>query len=184
MDPTHARALLEEMTDGPSLLRHARCVELVMRHLARAAGADEDAWGAAGLLHDADYEKWPEEHPHRIVARLRELGEDAIAHAIAGHYTKWDVPNDTPMSKALIASDELTGFVVACALIRPDGITTLEPKSVKKRFKSKAFAASVERDEVERALAILGVEFADHVQTILDALRPHAEELELAGGRG
>ena len=130
MDPSQARALLEEMTDGPSLLRHARCVELVMRHLARAAGADDDAWGAAGLLHDADYEKWPEEHPNRIVSWLRERDEEEIAHAISAHYTKWGRPYDTLLSKALVATDELTGFVFACSLVRPTGFDGLTAKSV------------------------------------------------------
>ena len=116
-------------------------------------------------MHDADYEKWPEEHPNRIVGRLRELGEERIAHAISAHYTKWNVPYDTLLSKALIAADELTGFTVACCLVRPEGVMTLQPKSVKKRFKQRAFAAKVEREEIEKALQIYGVEFADQVTT-------------------
>jgi predicted hydrolase (HD superfamily) len=179
MNREQAEALLFEMTPGQSLRRHARCVELVMRALARAQGADEEAWGNAGLLHDADYERWPQEHPQRIVAALRERGEDAIADAIACHYTKWGRPQETPMARALIATDELTGFVVACALVRPDKLLTLEPRSVVKRFKSRGFAASVEREEVEKGLQILGVTFEGHVQAILDALRPHAQELGL-----
>lgn len=176
-----AEAILFEMTESPSLRRHARCVELVMRELARRHGEDEEEWGIAGLLHDADYERWPDEHPKRIVARLRELGEERIAQAIAAHYTKWNEPYDTLLSRALVASDELTGFVVACALVRPEGILTLQPRSVHKKFKDKAFAASVERDEVLRGLEVYGVDFATHVQTIVDALKPHASELQLAG---
>lgn len=176
-----ALSILHEMTETASLLRHARSVEIVMRALARRHGEDEDEWGSAGMLHDADYEKWPEEHPNRIVARLRDLGEDRIAHAISAHYTKWNVPHDTLLSKALIAADELTGFTVACCLVRPDGIRSLAPKSVRKKFKDKSFAAKVERNEILRALEIYGVEFADHVGFIIAALAPHAEELGLLG---
>ena len=182
MDRETAANILEEMTKGDSLLRHARCVELVMRALAAEHGEDDDKWGAAGLLHDADYEAWPEQHPDRIVARLRDLGEEQIAHAISAHYTKWQVPHDTLLSRALIASDELTGFIVACALVRPEGLSTLTPKSVRKKFKSRNFAASVEREEVIAGLEIFGVEFSDHAQFIIDALKPHADELQLGGG--
>ena len=181
MQRDDAVAILHEMTETASLLRHARTVELVMRSLAEKHGEDPDEWGSAGLLHDADYEKWPEEHPNRIVARLRELGEEAIAHAISAHYTKWGVPYDTALSRALVATDELTGFVVACCLVRPEGIGTLQPKSVRKKFKDKAFAAKVEREEIMRGLELFGVELNEHVQAIIDALRPHAEELGIAG---
>ena len=175
-----AAEILFEMTETDSLRRHARTVEIAMRYLAEKHGEDADEWGIAGLLHDADYEKWPEDHPNRIVGRLRELGEDTIAHAISAHYTKWNVPYDTLLSKALVATDELTGFIVACCLIRPDGVTTLTPKSVKKKFKTAKFAATVEREEIERALEIFGVEFAPHVTDIIAALRPYAAELEIA----
>ncbi len=181
MQRAAAEALLFALTETPSLRKHARCVEIVLRALAAKHGADADRWGAAGMLHDADYEKWPDEHPQRIVAELRALGEAEIAHAIAAHYTKWNVPHETLLDKALIASDELTGFVVACCLVRPDGITSLEPKSVEKRFKDKAFAAKVEREEVLRALAIYGTTLAEHARVVIDALRPHAAELGLLG---
>ncbi|MEZ5966262.1 MAG: HD domain-containing protein [Planctomycetota bacterium] len=171
--------LLRSMTDGQSLLRHARAVEIVMRAQARARGGDEEQWGIAGLLHDADYEKWPNEHPHRIVGELRQRGEGELADAIAAHYTKWNQPYGTEMAKALVASDELTGFVMACALVRPDGIATLEPKSVLKRFKDARFAATVEREEVLRGCEVLGVALADHALSVIEALRPHAEELGL-----
>ncbi len=179
MDREKALEILHEMTKGESLLRHARAVEVVMRALAKARGEDEDRWGAAGLLHDADYEAWPEEHPNRIVAHLRGLGEEEIAHAISAHYTKWDVPYETELDKALIAADELTGFIVACCLVRPEGVATLKPKSVKKKFKDKSFAAKVERAEVLRALEIFGVEFGEHVAFVIEALQPHAEELKI-----
>jgi predicted hydrolase (HD superfamily) len=139
--------------------------------------ADAERWGIAGMLHDADYEKWPEEHPHKIVAWLRERGEDELAHAISAHYTKWNVPYDSTLDRALVACDELTGFIVACALIRPEGVTTLAPKSVKKKLKDKRFAASVERTEVHAGIELLGADLHEHIQFIIDALKPHAEEL-------
>ncbi|MAE75578.1 MAG: metal-dependent phosphohydrolase [Planctomycetes bacterium] len=182
MHRERALEILHEMTETESLRRHARTVEIVMRALCAKHGEDADEWGAAGMLHDADYEKWPDDHPNRIVARLREIGEDRIAHAISAHYTKWEVPHDTLLSRALIAADELTGFTVACCLVRPDGVHSLTPKSVKKKFKDKKFAAKVERAEIARALEIYGVEFADQVQAIIDALKPHADELAIGGG--
>ena len=181
--------LLCSWTDTDALRRHARSVEIVMRAAAHAYGegaADEDIWGVAGMLHDADYEKWPEEHPHRIVGWLRDRsqGDDelgAIAHAISAHYTKWGVPYDSLLDKALLACDELTGFVGACCLVRPDGITTLKPKSVLKKLKDKRFAAGVERTEVHAGVELLGVDLREHIQLIIDALRPHGADLGLLG---
>ena len=181
MKQEQAQAILHEMTETKSLLRHARSVEIVMRAMARKHDEDEEVWGAAGLLHDADYEKWPETHPNKIVGRMRELGEEEIAHAISAHYTQWKVPYDTMISKALIACDELTGFIVACCVVRPEGVMTLTPKSVKKKFKDKSFAAKVEREEIRRALEVYGVEFAEHVTFVIEALKEHAEELEIQG---
>ena len=146
-----------------------------------AGEADVERWGIAGMLHDADYERWPEEHPHRIVAWLRERGEEQIAHAVSAHYTQWGVPYESTLDKALLACDELTGFVGACCLVRPDGIASLQPKSVKKRLKDKAFAAKVERHEVRTGAELLGVELDEHIQFVIDALRPHAAELGLTG---
>ncbi len=171
------------MTETESLLRHARSVEITMRALARKHGEDEVEWGVTGLLHDADYEKWPENHPHRIVSRLRDMGEDKIAHAISAHYTIWGVSYDTLLSKGLLAADELTGFIVACCLVRPDGVHSLKSKSVKKKFKDKKFAAKVDREEITRALEIYEVEFSEHVDFLIGALREHADELQI-GGRG
>jgi predicted hydrolase (HD superfamily) len=179
-----AWALLLDWTPGDSLRRHARAVELVMRaaaHRYGAGAADVEAWGIAGMLHDADYERWPDEHPRRIVAWLRERGDDAIAHAISAHYTKWGVPYDTRLDRALLACDEPTGFVMACCLVRPDGIASLEVASVKKRLKDKRFAATVDRDEVTAGAQLLDVTLDDHLAFLIDALRPHATELGLAG---
>jgi len=175
-----------EWTQTDSLRKHARAVEIVMRRAAHQYGEgsdDEERWGLAGLLHDADYERWPEEHPKRIVAWLKERGEDELAYAISAHYTKWNVPHESPLDRCLLACDELTGFVIACCLVRPDGVSTIEPKSVRKKLKDKAFAAKVERTEIAAGVELLGVEPCAHIQFIIDALKPHAEELGI-GGRG
>lgn len=170
-------------TETDSLRKHARAVEIVMRAAADryGEGADVERWGIAGMLHDADYERWPEDHPKRIVAWLVERGEDAIAHAVSAHYTKWGVAYDSPLDKALLACDELTGFIVACCLVRPEGVTTLTPKSVKKKLKDKRFAAKVERAEVHAGVAELGVELGDHIAFIVEALTPHADDLGIGG---
>ncbi|MEK7705156.1 MAG: HD domain-containing protein [Myxococcota bacterium] len=171
-----------EWTETEALRRHARAVEIVMRAAAQRYGRgpeDEHIWGIAGLLHDADYERWPDEHPRHIVAWLREQGEEAIAHAVSAHYTKWNVPYESALDLALLACDELTGFVGAAALVRPDGIATMEAKSVKKKLKDKAFAAKVDRDEIQEGVRLLGVELDSHIQLVIDALRAHAKELGL-----
>lgn len=143
--------------------------------------ADEERFGLAGMLHDADYDRWPEEHPQRIVAWLRERTEDELAHAISAHYTGWGVPHESLLDKALLACDELTGFVGACARVRPDGLASLQAKSVMKKLKDKGFAAGVERHEVRHGAELLGVELPEHVQFVIEALRPHAAELGLEG---
>lgn len=176
-----AWAHLTAWTKTDSLRKHARAVEIVMRKAADVHGGDVEQWGVAGMLHDADYEKWPEAHPDRIVAWLRERGDEEIAHAISAHYTKWNVPYETALDRALLACDELTGFVVACCLVRPEGVSTLTPKSVKKKLKDKAFAAKVERAEVHAGVEKLGVELGAHIQMIIDALKPHAAELGIEG---
>lgn len=179
-----AWTLLCAWTRTDALRKHARAVELVMRaaaHRYGAGAADEERFGLAGLLHDADYEAWPDEHPARIVAWLRERGEEELAHAVSAHYTGWGVPHRTALDRALLACDELTGFVGACALVRPDGIAGLEARSVLKKLKDRGFAAKVERAEVTAGAELLGVELAAHVQLVIEVLRPHAAELGLAG---
>jgi len=171
-------------TQGDSLRKHARAVELAMRSAAYRYGAGEEdveAWGIAGMLHDADYEAWPDEHPKRIVSWLGEQGEEAIAHAVSAHYTKWGVPYETDLDRALLACDELTGFIVACCLVRPEGVSTLTAKSVKKKLKDKRFAASVERAEVHAGVELLGADLGEHITFLIEALRPHAEELGIQG---
>jgi predicted hydrolase (HD superfamily) len=173
-----------EWTKTEALRKHARAVEVVMRaaaHRYGAGAADEERWGIAGMLHDADYEAWPEDHPQRIVAWLRERGEAEIAHAVSAHYTKWNVAYETPLDRALLACDELTGFVGACCFVRPGGVSTLEPKSVTKKLKDASFAAKVERAEVTAGAEKLGVVLPDHIAFVIGALRPHAAELGLLG---
>ena len=175
---------LTAWTETDSLRRHARAVEVTMRAAALAYGPGEEAvetWGIAGMLHDADYEKWPEEHPNKIVAWLRERDEEDLAHAISAHYTQWGVPYESAMDKALLACDELTGFIMACCYLRPDGVASIKPKSVKKKLKDKKFAAGVERHEVREGARLLDVELTDHIQMLIDALRPHAAELGIEG---
>lgn len=177
-----AWAHLCEWTETDSLRKHARAVEIVMRRASHQYGeGDEETWGVAGMLHDADYEKWPEEHPNKIVAWLRERGEEDLAYAISAHYTKWNVPYKSALDKALLACDELTGFIVACCLVRPEGVSTLKSKSVRKKLKDKAFAAKVERAEVHAGVELLGVELADHIDFIIESLKPHASELGIEG---
>lgn len=183
LDRDQALAQLQAWTTNPSLLGHARAVEIVMRAVAPRYGGDPDVWGLTGLLHDADYDRWPEEHPQRIVDWLRGQGEEAMAYAVAFHQTKWNLPAQSTMDKALLACDELAGFVIACCLVRPDGIGTLEPKSVKKKLKDKAFAAKVDREIIRSSMEILGVEPDEHIRLVIEALKPHAEELGIRGSR-
>ena len=173
---------LHSWTETESLLKHARAVEIVMREAATRYGgpeADPEAWGVVGLLHDADYEKWPDEHPRRIVDWLNERGEEEAAYAVSFHQTKWQLPAKTVLDKALLACDELAGFVIACCLVRPDGIASLTPKSVKKKLKDKAFAAKVDRQIIRDSVELLDVDLGEHIQFVIDALQPHAEELGL-----
>jgi predicted hydrolase (HD superfamily) len=172
-----ARQILSDLTKSTSLLRHMRTVELVMEAYAEKFSENKEEWAITGLLHDADYEAYPDQHPNVIVKKLRDMGEEKIAHAISAHYTKWNVPYTNQLDKALLAVDELTGFIVACSQVRPDGITTLEPKSVIKRLKDKGFAAKVERDEVQKGAELLGVEMTEHIQFIIDVLKKHKTEL-------
>ena len=173
-----------DWTKSESLRKHALALEAVMRKAAYRYGngaSDEEKWGIAGLLHDADYDQWPQEHPARIVAWLGERGEDEIAHAVSAHYTRWNAPHENILDKCLIAFDELTGFVVASCLVRPDGVHTLTPQSVRKKLKDKAFAAKVDRQEIAAGAGLLGVDILEHIQLVIDSLKPHAAELDIQG---
>ncbi|WP_026853778.1 HD domain-containing protein [Geothrix fermentans] len=183
LDREEAWTLLCQWTPSEKLRIHARAVELVMRDLGARLGEDAGRFGLAGLLHDADYDTWPGEHPNRIVAWLRERGEADLAHAISAHYTRWNVPYDHLLDKALLASDEITGFVMACALVRPTRTEGLEPKSVKKKLKDKAFAAGVDRHEVAEGFRMLmeavGGTEDEHLARIIAVLHEHRAELGL-----
>ena len=174
---SEARAILNELTKSQSLLRHMRTVELVMEAYAEKLGENKEEWAITGLLHDADYEAFPEKHPGVIVEKLRNMGEEKIAHAISAHYTKWNVPYTNSLDKALLATDELTGFIVACCQVRPDGIATLEPKSVVKKLKDKGFAAKVEREEVYKGVELFGVDLSEHIAFIIEVLKKNRAEL-------
>ncbi|HVG21574.1 MAG TPA: HD domain-containing protein [Blastocatellia bacterium] len=174
--------LLCEYTKGESLRKHALAVEAVMRAYARRLGEDEEKWGIVGMLHDFDYEMYPDppDHPVKGSEILRERGYgEEIRRAILGHANYTGVPRDTPLARGLYACDELTGFVVACALVRPNGIWDLESKSVKKKLKDKAFARTVNRDEVHEGAQELGVDLGEHIDFIIAALRGVASDVGL-----
>jgi predicted hydrolase (HD superfamily) len=176
--------LLHEWTPSQALRNHARAVEAAMRRSAHRYGdgeADELRWAITGLLHDADYDQWPDEHPRRIVDWLEDQGEPEIAHAVSVHFTDWGVEPVSMLDKALLACDELAGFVMACCLVRPDGIDSLNPSSVKKKLKDKSFAAKVNRADVYSGVERLGVSLEEHIQLVIDALKPHAESLGISG---
>lgn len=182
-----AWSLLSDWVQSPSLRRHCRCVEIAMRAYARHFGEDEELWGVVGLLHDADYERHPDMdaddgHPRTIMAELERRGEDpVVVRAIASHADFLGVPRESRLEHALFAVDELTGFVVACAAVRPDGIHGLTPKSVKKKLKQPSFAAAVDRDDVRSGAGELGVDFDEHVRFVVAALEEHAAELDIDG---
>lgn len=174
-----ALALLHDWVENDGLRKHMLAVEAAMRHYAGILGQDADRWGLAGLLHDLDWEKYGDEHPHRALAHLRELGyPDDVLGAIEAH-----APNrtgrapDTLFERTLFACDELSGLVYACCLVRPNGIDDLKPKSVVKKLKDKAFAAGVDRDDVARGIDMLGLERNEHIQNVIDGMRARAAEL-------
>jgi putative nucleotidyltransferase with HDIG domain len=185
--PTRAEAwaLLTEYTQSDSLLKHALAVEAAMRACARKLDDNEEQWGVVGLLHDFDYEKHPtrEEHPIKGAEVLRAKGyPEEMIQAILSHASHTGIPRETRMAKALYAVDELTGFITAVALVRPNRkVADVEPKSVKKKMKDKAFARAVNRDEIREGAELLGVEFDEHVRTVIDAMAAVAGELGLEG---
>jgi putative nucleotidyltransferase with HDIG domain len=174
-----------EWTESDSLRKHVLAVEAAMVAYARENGEDEALWAATGILHDLDYEKHPDletGHPRIALEVLREKGyPDELIDAVAGHAPYLGVPRETPLAKTLYAVDELSGFVTACALVRPTGIHGMTPKSVKKKMKTPAFAAAVNRDELREGAEQLGVDFDEHVTLVIAALEERAEELGLEG---
>jgi predicted hydrolase (HD superfamily) len=183
-----ALEIMHDYTASEALRKHMYAVEIAMRAMAERAGEDPDQWGLVGLLHDFDYERFPnaahsatDEHPAEGVRILAGHGlPEPLQRAILGHATYTGVPRDTPMARALFAVDELCGFLVACALVRPSrSLADLEVSSVKKKLKDKAFARGVSRDDVMQGAAELGVPLDDLIAFLLTALRPHERALGL-----
>jgi putative nucleotidyltransferase with HDIG domain len=185
-----AEQLLHEWVQSESLRKHCMAVSTAMRHMARRAGADEERWAITGLLHDLDYERYPnashsptDEHPSVAVALLREQGwPEEICRAILSHADYCNVPRETPMEKTLYGVDELSGFVTAVALVRPDkNIASVEVSSVKKKLKDKAFARAVNREDIVQGAEQLGIPLDEMIAEVIAALRGNAAALGLAG---
>jgi putative nucleotidyltransferase with HDIG domain len=177
--------LLCEWTQSESLRRHALAVEAAMRTYAPRFDGDIELWGATGLLHDLDYERYPDlgdGHPRHALRELEARGyPPELVRAVASHANFMGVPRETPIEKALYAVDELSGFVLACAYVRPDGLKGMAPKSVNKKLKQPSFAAAVSRDELRQGAAELGVDFDEHIAVVIEALAGRREELMAAG---
>jgi putative nucleotidyltransferase with HDIG domain len=174
--------ILAEHTRSPVLIKHALAVEVAMRAQARRFGEDEEYWAAVGLLHDFDFEQHPtaEEHPFAGAQILRERGYPALAEDVLSHATYSDVPRDTPLRRALYAVDELSGFITAVALVRPSkSLSDVEPSSVRKKMKDKAFARAVNREDITNGAAELGVDLDEHIRFVTESLKPVATELGL-----
>src|SRR5262249_36620303 len=189
MNRADAYALLTEYVKDASLVRHCLCVEAEMRAYARKLGEDEGTWGVVGLLHDFDYERWPNAPDHPLkgseILRAHAYPEGVIT-AILSHadYLADRYPRVRPVEKALYACDELAGLITATALLRPGGITDLAAASVKKKMKSKGFARNVKREDIERGAAEFGVDLTEHIQVEIDAMKTIAAELVLLRGSG
>ncbi len=173
--------LLCEWTASESLRRHMLAVETAMRAYAPRFGGDPELWGLTGLMHDLDYERYPnleDGHPRYALRELEARGyPPELVRAVASHADFMEVSRDTDMEKALYAVDELSGFILACAYVRPDGLVGMTPKSVKKKLKQPSFAAAVDREELRHGAENLGVDFDEHLQIVIDALADRREEL-------
>ena len=187
MSRAEAWDLFREWTQSASLRKHVLAVEAAMRAYARRFGEDEEVWGVVGLLHDLDYERHPDMdaddgHPRTALRELERLGQPPeVIRAIASHADFLEVSRESRMEKTLYAVDELSGFLMACAYVRPTGIHGLTPKSVKKKLKAREFAAAVGREELRAGAEDLGVDFDEHVAFVIAALEERADELELNG---
>ena len=184
MRPTRGQAweTLTRYTKTEPLLRHALAVEASTRAYAKRFGEDEELWAATALLHDFDYEIHPtlDQHPQDGAPILREEGyPEELIEAVLSHAEHLSLPRDTPLKKTLFACDELAGFVHACGLVRPDGIATLEPRSVRKKLRQLSFAAGIHREEVYRGAEELGLELDEHIANVIASMRPVAAELGL-----
>jgi putative nucleotidyltransferase with HDIG domain len=188
--PTRDQAwdLVCEWVSSDSLRKHLLGVEAAMRGYARKFDADEELWAVTGLVHDLDYERYPDldtGHPRYALKELEERGyPQEVIDAVAGHAEFMGVPRETQMAKTLFAVDELSGFIAACALVRPTGIEGMKPKSVRKKLRQPSFAAGVNRDEVQRGAEELGIDFDQHVAFVIEAMAEHADELGLAPREG
>ena len=175
--------LVREWTESDSLRKHMLAVEAALRAYARRLDADEETWAIAGLVHDLDYERYPDletGHPRHGVEELRRLGyPEEVVHAVLGHAELMGVPRESLLDKALFACDELAGFIAACAYVRPDGIAGMKTKSVKKKLKQPSFAAGVNREEVREGAEELGEDFDEHVAFVIGAMEERADELGL-----
>jgi putative nucleotidyltransferase with HDIG domain len=180
-----AWTLLAEWTKSDSLRRHMLAVEAAMRAYAPRFDGDVELWGLTGLLHDLDYERYPDlsdGHPRYAMKELEARGyPPELVRAVASHADFLGVARETPMEKALFAVDELSGFILACAYVRPEGLVGMTPKSVKKKLKQPSFAAAVNRDELRHGAAELGVEFDEHLAFVIEALAERRDELMPAG---
>jgi putative nucleotidyltransferase with HDIG domain len=184
MEVTRERAweTLTRYTQSEALRRHALAVEAAVGWYAREHGEDEELWRATALLHDFDYEMHPtlDEHPQNGAPILRDEGyPEELVESVLSHAEHLEMPRDTKLKKTLFACDELAGFIQACGLVRPDGIETLEPKSVRKKLKQPSFAAGVHREEVYRGAEELGIDLDQHIANVIAAMRPIAGELGL-----
>lgn len=185
MNREEAWTLLNEYLTNPALVRHSMAVEAAMRHYARLAGEDEELWGITGLLHDFDYERFPDppDHTREGAKILREQGvTEEIVGAILSHadWNQDEYPRDRPLRKTLFAVDELCGFIVACALVRPERLEGMKAKSVRKKMKQASFAAAVSRDDITQSAELLGIELNQHIENCIAALTQIAEKLELS----
>ena len=185
LDREQAWDLVREWTASESLRRHMLAVEAAMRAYAPRFDGDVETWGIVGLLHDLDYERHPDlatGHPRVALKELESRGfSKEFVRAVASHADFLGVSRDSPMEKALFAVDELCGFLMACAYVRPQGIHGMTPKSVKKKMKTPAFAAAVDREDVRGSADELGIDFDEHVAFVISALESRADELELHG---
>jgi putative nucleotidyltransferase with HDIG domain len=192
MTPTRDDAwrLFCEWTESDALRKHVLAVEAGMRAYARERADDEELWAVTGIVHDLDYERFPDletGHPRMALQELERLGyPPEVVEAVAGHAEFLGVPRTTPLAKTLYAVDELAGFITACALVRPTGIVGMTPKSVKKKLKQPSFAAAVDRDALRRGAEELGIDFDEHIARLIGAMEERADELGLgardAGG--
>jgi len=184
-DRESAWGLLTEFTQSESLRKHALAVEACMRAYARKSGEDEDKWGVVGLIHDFDYEKWPslDDHPYKGNEILKERGyPDEIRQAIMSHAEYTGVPRHSAMEKTLFACDELAGFITACALVKPGkSLAEVDAKSVRRKMKDKAFARSVNRNDIISGAADLGVDLEEHIAFCIEAMKGIAKDLGLDG---